>query len=31
MSGQADKDHVAVLAKHAQRVRDVTNNLVVQK
>ena len=31
VSGQADKDHVAVLAKHVQRVGDVTNNLVIQK
>jgi len=31
VSSQADKDHVAVLAKHAQGVHDVTNNLVIQK
>ncbi len=28
---QSDKDHVLALAKHVQNVRDVTNNLVVQK
>ena len=31
VSSQADKEHVSVLAKHVQRVRDVTNNLVIQK
>src|ERR1022692_2383986 len=31
VSSQADKDHASVLAKHAQRVHDVTNNLVIQK
>jgi len=31
VSSQADKDRAAVLAKHAQRVGDVTNNLVIQQ
>jgi hyperosmotically inducible protein len=31
VSSQADKDHVSVLAKHAQNVHDVTNNLVIEK
>ena len=31
VSSQADKDRAAALAKHVQNVRDVTNNLVIQK
>ena len=31
ISNQADKDRAAVLAKHVQNVRDVANNLVIQK
>jgi osmotically-inducible protein OsmY len=31
VSGQADKDHVTLLAKHVQGVHDVTNNLAIQK
>jgi osmotically-inducible protein OsmY len=30
VSSQADKDRAAALAKHVQRVGDVTNNLVIQ-
>jgi hyperosmotically inducible protein len=31
VSSQADKERASVLAKHVQRVSDVTNNLVIQK
>lgn len=31
VSSQADKDHVTALAKHVQRVSNVTNNLAIQK
>jgi osmotically-inducible protein OsmY len=31
VSSQADKERASVLAKHVQRVGDVTNNLVIQK
>jgi hyperosmotically inducible protein len=31
VSSQTDKEHVSVLAKHVERVRGVTNNLVIQK
>jgi hyperosmotically inducible protein len=31
VSSQADKDRASALAKHVQEVRDVTNNLAIQK
>ncbi|SPF51890.1 hypothetical protein SBA4_4750017 [Candidatus Sulfopaludibacter sp. SbA4] len=31
VSSQADKERASALAKHVQNVRDVTNNLVIQK